>query len=143
MWYNKLITMILRSPFHRFLSNDFMVITVTGRKSGKEYTIPVNYLREGDSLWMISLRKRTWWRNLIQGADVKVRLMGRELNGHGQAIVEESAVAESLINFLRYSDNLRKGLEVNVDAEGNPKKEDCARAAQRTILVQVNLDNDA
>jgi hypothetical protein len=103
----------------------------------------VNYLREGDSLWMISLRKRTWWRNLIQGADVKVRLMGRELNGHGQAIVEESAVAESLINFLRYSDNLRKGLEVNVDAEGNPKKEDCARAAQRTILVQVNLDNDA
>ena len=36
---NDFITWVLRSPFHGMLSNGMMLITVTGRKTGKKYTM--------------------------------------------------------------------------------------------------------
>ena len=38
---NQFPAIILRSPFHRMLSNDIVLLTVRGRKSGKLYTTPV------------------------------------------------------------------------------------------------------
>jgi hypothetical protein len=54
MWYNRPMSWILRSPLHRVLSKSTLLITLSGRKSGKLYTLPVNYVREGDILWITS-----------------------------------------------------------------------------------------
>ena len=45
MWFNPMITWLLRSPLHGLVSKSIMLITYKGRKSSKEYTTPVNYLR--------------------------------------------------------------------------------------------------
>ena len=42
---NDFMAWVLRSPFHGMLSNGMMLITVTGRKTGKAYTTPVGYYR--------------------------------------------------------------------------------------------------
>jgi hypothetical protein len=34
---------LLRSPLHRLLSGTLMLLTYTGRKTGKQYTIPIDY----------------------------------------------------------------------------------------------------
>ena len=47
---NPLVAAVLRSPFHWLLSFGLMLITVTGRRSGRRYTIPVGYQRHGDLL---------------------------------------------------------------------------------------------
>ncbi len=47
-WLNKMMMWMLRSPFHGIVSKNIMLITVTGRKSGKKYTLPVSYVRDGD-----------------------------------------------------------------------------------------------
>lgn len=65
---NSFMTFILRSPMHGILSGSTMLITVTGRKSGRPITTPVNYYQKGDTLWVISNRERSWWRNLKGGA---------------------------------------------------------------------------
>ena len=39
------VAWLLRSPFHGMLSNGMMLITVSGRKTGKKYTTPVDYTR--------------------------------------------------------------------------------------------------
>jgi len=54
MWYNPIMKWILGSPLHRVVSKSTMLVTFTGRKSGKQYTIPVNYVREGDVFYVTS-----------------------------------------------------------------------------------------
>ena len=79
MWYNSIMSAVLRSPLHGMLSKNMMLITVTGKKSGREYTTPVSFTRQGDDLWVISKRERTWWRNLIGGAPVRLELKGEPM----------------------------------------------------------------
>jgi hypothetical protein len=38
---NPLVTWLVRSPLHSLVDQHTMVITVTGRTSGKRYTLPV------------------------------------------------------------------------------------------------------
>ena len=56
---NSFIAWLLRSPLHGLLSGNTLLITVTGRKTGRPITTPVNYVRDGDRLWVISNRDRT------------------------------------------------------------------------------------
>jgi len=76
---NPLVGLILRSPLHGLMSRNTLLVTVIGRKSGKRFTLPVNYVRKGDSLLVISRRYRRWWKNLRGGGPVEVRLQGRAL----------------------------------------------------------------
>lgn len=62
MWFNPMMKWLIASPLHIFVSKNMMLITYTGRKSGVTYTTPVNYLREGNTLYVTSWRERTWWR---------------------------------------------------------------------------------
>lgn len=46
---NKVSTMILRSPLHGLISNSVLLITFSGRKSGKRYTTPITRVCKGDT----------------------------------------------------------------------------------------------
>ena len=41
--FNPFMVWLLRSPLHKLASKNTLLITFTGRKSGKKYTTPVNY----------------------------------------------------------------------------------------------------
>ena len=45
---NVILSLILRSGLHTLLSKRFMLLSFTGRKSGKKYTVFVGYQRDGD-----------------------------------------------------------------------------------------------
>ena len=66
-----------------------MLITFTGRVSGKSYTTPVNYLLIGDVLYVVSMRGRTWWRNLRGGGSVTLRLNGEKVHGWGEVVEDD------------------------------------------------------
>ncbi len=88
---NPFVGFLLQSPLHSLLGAKFTLITVTGRKTGCTYTTPVNYVRDGDALTVISQRDRTWWRNLSEPAPVFVRLRGKRRAGMGRALPLEGA----------------------------------------------------
>ena len=70
---NPLVVAILRTPWvHWLLSPGLMLITVTGRRSGRRYTIPVGYQRdESDVIVLVSeARKKQWWRNYLEARAV-------------------------------------------------------------------------
>jgi len=76
---NPLMKWLLRSPFHGVVSHVYMLITFTGRKSGRVYTTPVQYKRtNAQELFFITGRDYVWWRNLEGGADVIVRIKGED-----------------------------------------------------------------
>jgi F420H(2)-dependent quinone reductase len=45
---NVFVRLVLRSPLHFMLSDNVLLLTYTGRRSGKRYTNPVSYSRAGD-----------------------------------------------------------------------------------------------
>lgn len=97
--YNPLMKWLLRSPFHFFVSASFMLITVTGRKTGKQYTTPVMYRRRDNEIVVVTSAKYTWWKNLQGGATVTVRVKGRNLAGQAKGD-QSPAAAETAIKFL-------------------------------------------
>ena len=89
---NSLIPRLLGSPLHFLVSGHVMLVTFTGRKSGKVYTTPVEYCRDNERVVFFTQRGRVWWKNLQDGASVTVRIAGRDLTGRAQAITDERVI---------------------------------------------------
>ena len=139
MWYNPIMQQVLRSPLHGLLSGNMMLIKFTGRKSGKPYSVPTNYVRDGDDLWVVSLRRRTWWRNLRGGTPVAVCLCGQELKGTAEVVDGELTVAVSLYAYLQRAPQAARYLDVQLDPAGQPQRDDVARAAQTRVMLRIHL----
>ena len=97
---NDFVSMLLRSPLHPLLGNT-MLITVTGRKTGKAITTPVNYSRCGSELWVLSSRDRNWWRNIRQGTPVGIHMNGHDLRGTADLVIDPPTVAAQLSEYVR------------------------------------------
>jgi len=139
MWYNPMMIWLLKSPLHGMISRGVMLVTVAGCKSGRTISIPTNYLRDGNTLWVISWRDRMWWRNLRGGANVQVLLAGRGVEGRGQVIEEEKAVAQSLFDYYRKTPQVAKYVQVGLDTAGKPILADCERAAQKMVMIRIEV----
>lgn len=137
--YNPIIGWLLRTPLHGLMSESVMLITFTGRKSGKTYTTPVNYSQDGDVLTIVSFRRRTWWRNLRDGAPISVRLRGQDLAATGHVIEDDAGVTEALVAYLQRMPRYARYFQVALDPDGQPNPEDVARAARDRVMVRVTL----
>ena len=62
-----------------------MAITVTGRRSGRSYTIPVGFHDVGDAIVVMvsDAAHRQWWRNFHGGAPATLWLRGRPVAAEG------------------------------------------------------------
>jgi hypothetical protein len=71
---NPLVRMLLGSPLHGVLGDSFLVLHLTGRKTGRRYHIPVGYVDMEGRLAVVTVAR--WRVNLRGGADVEVTLHG-------------------------------------------------------------------
>ena len=135
---NKTMKFILRSPLHGMISKYLLLITFTGRKSGKTYTTPVSYSREDGQVTIFT--HANWWKNLRGGAPVSLRLRGREIQGMAEPVAEDKqAVAAALTAHLRKSPFDAKFYDVTMDEHGKPIAEDVAQAVQTVAMIRVQL----
>lgn len=130
---------LLRSPLWRLFGPRLMLLTYTGRKSGKSYTTPVNGIREGSRLTVTSYRPRVWWRNLRGGAPVTVRIAGQDLQGIGEVIEDNAGVAAALSLYLQQAPEYARYYHVTFCPDGKPNPEEVARAARDRVVVRVEL----
>jgi F420H(2)-dependent quinone reductase len=85
---NPPVRLLLNSPAHRLASGSMALITVTGRRSGRSFTIPTSYRRDGERVTIAVAwpESKLWWRNLTGiGAPVELEIAGQHYRG--QAIV--------------------------------------------------------
>ena len=139
MNYNAIISWVLRSRMHGLLSGGMMLITVTGRKTGRQITTPVQYLLANDVLWVTSTRQRTWWRNLRDGADVTLRLRGKEVCGRAEVIEEAQAVEKGFQAYFHLAPKSARYYNVKLDSTGKPEAGDIASLSQKRVLIQICL----
>ncbi len=139
MQSNDFTKFILRSPLHGLLSGSMLLITVTGRKTGRIVTLPVQYLRDGNQLWITSTRERIWWHNLRGGAKVTMLLRGKDVKGQGEVIEDEQAVVDSFRNFFQLAPRSARYFNIRLDPQGEPEIEDIARLSRERVMVKVLL----
>ena len=137
-YVNSTMKFILRSPLHGMVSKSVLLISFTGRKSGKTYTTPVDYSQDGDQVYVFT--HANWWKNLRGGAPVTLCIRGRELQGLAEPIAEDKrAVATGLAEHLRKVPSDARYYGVSIDEGGNPRKEDVEKAAQTVVMLRIRL----
>lgn len=91
-----------------------MLLTVTGRKTGRTYTLPVGRHESPDGTFVLSAGGN-WRHNLRGGADVQVTLDGRARSGHAVLEDDLDRAAEAFKAMLDRSGPRALGVKVNVD----------------------------
>lgn len=86
---NPLVRLLLGSPLHGMLDGSFLVLHLTGRKTGRRYDIPVGYVDLEGRLAVVTVAR--WRVNLRGGADVEVTRHGCRRPMH--ALLEEDPAA--------------------------------------------------
>jgi len=146
---NRLVEWILRSWFSGLLDRSVMLISVKGRRRGREYTFPVEYVDDGDSIWVLPAHpeRKTWWRNLDAETPIRLRLRGVNFSGTARAFrgdADRATVVEGLRAYLRRFP--RSARAVGIDNGGaGIVEEGLEQVAQRTVMVRVipNRDREA
>lgn len=87
--YNPLVRFVLHSPLHPVISKGILLLSFTGRKSGKPYSTPINYAREGNEITLITKRSRAWWKNFQSSMPVTVLVQGQEQGGTAEAVTPD------------------------------------------------------
>lgn len=137
---NRLIRGLLRTPLlSHVVGKRLITVYVVGRKTGRRYTVPVAYTRQGDVLLVGS--PFSWIRNLRTGEQIDIRLKGKRSRAEVEAISDEAGVIDAFASMARDNHAFAKFNKIGFDAAGNPDLTDLrlvwsagARAVRLTPL---------
>ncbi|MEA2199782.1 MAG: hypothetical protein QOI89_378 [Solirubrobacteraceae bacterium] len=135
---NPVIKALLRSPLHRVLSKNLMLLTVTGRKTGRAHTFPVGRHQSPDGTFVLSAGG-SWRHNLRGGAAVRVTLDGREHPAHATLEEDPDRAAEAFKTMLDRAGPRTLAVKVNVDRSPTPAEIRAALAASGREVAYLRL----
>lgn len=134
---NSIMKEMLTTPgIQALVGQGVALLTFTGRKTGKTYTIPVSYHREDDTVTVVTKRARAWWRNFETTHEIKVRLAGRDYSGKAEAKTGEADALEFMTDYLekRPIDAKAYGL-----ARNEITREKVARILPHIVLIRIAI----
>ena len=100
-WANSIMKWALTVPGLRStVGQNVAVLTFTGRRTGKSYTIPVSYYREDDLVTVITKRARRWWHNFETPIEVELRLAGSMYTGKAWITNDDGEILEFMTGYL-------------------------------------------
>jgi F420H(2)-dependent quinone reductase len=139
---NTLIRPLLSSPLHRVLSGRLMLLTYTGRKSGRQFTVPIGYF-DWDPGTVLSMSSHLIWIvNLRGGSAVRLRIRGREYGATPKVIEDDADVAAVLGDFVdRKGPKAATVLRLGLPGDRRPTDDELQRAGSMTRLVLFQLDD--
>ena len=142
---NPLVAALLRSPLHWLLSPGLALLSVTGRRSGRSFTFPVGYQREGRTVTIAvsEARDKTWWRNLREPAVVELRLRGRQRRGRGELLAPDSEAFRSAAEqTLRRVPGMGRVFKVDFDRRTGLTHAQLEQLGREIAIVRVVLDDE-
>jgi hypothetical protein len=124
---NRIVRVLLATPLvARGVGQRLVTVYVVGRKSGRRFTIPVAYTRDGGS--MLIGTPFAWGRNLRTGEPVDVRYLGRRRTADVEVFTEEADVVRLYDVIARDNRQFAGFNKIGFDAAGNPEPADLHRA---------------
>jgi F420H(2)-dependent quinone reductase len=134
---NIFVSLLLRSPLHRPMSAYLLLLTYTGRTSGRRYCLPCGYRRDVSMVTLVA--GNPWWKNLQGGATVELRIAGEDLSGIATPVEDKVMAAEELMAFLLKMPRLAKMYHARLTSDGQPDPASVNAAVDLQVIVRVAL----
>ena len=85
---NPILRPLLRGPLGSRLGRRLGVLRYRGRRSGQARELVVQYVRDGDRVWVMpgQPNRKQWWHNMREPMPVELWLAGQNLHGVASAI---------------------------------------------------------
>jgi hypothetical protein len=134
---NFFVRSIVNSPLHSLLGPGLAVISMRGRKTGRAITTPINVVTNSGGFTAISLRRRSWWRNLRGGAAAELRVAGQQRRVRAEVVEAPEAVAAGLGRYFTEHPELARyfGVQLGADHTANPA--DLQRLAAERVIIHL------
>jgi hypothetical protein len=139
-WMNATLSLLLRSPLHGLMSDKLMLISFTGRKSGKKFTTPVTYTRINDTT-VAFFSNGNWWKNLEGGAPVTVLIAGRTYTAQAEPTRDVATVERETRAYLK-KNGLKNArfIGLDIDTTREPTDAEYLAIARQRVIVYVRLN---
>lgn len=133
---------VLGLPVATPLSRRLMLITFTGRKTGKTYRQPLSYVEHDGALLTPGGGK--WKRNLRSGEPVAMRLRGRDVTVRPEFIAEADEVERLLAVMSAANPRVRSFVGIPQDPNGRLDRDRLQTALRHGFrVIRWRIDNPA
>ncbi|HUN37778.1 MAG TPA: hypothetical protein VMU95_37775 [Trebonia sp.] len=120
---NRIVNTLLRTPgISGAIGKRLVIINVTGRKTGRRYSVPVAYTRHEGSLLVGT--QFAWARNMRTGEPVEVIMLGRRRQASVQVISDEDGVVAAYDVLCRDNHQFARFNNIQLDSDGAPVQGD-------------------
>jgi hypothetical protein len=120
---NKVIRGMLHVPgVSKGMGGSLLTVYVTGRKSGRQYSVPVAYTRHDGALLIGT--PFAWGRNLRTGEPVEILLQGRRRTADVEVYSGEPEVTKAYTVLCKDKKTFANFNKISFGANGEPNAED-------------------
>ena len=143
MWriINPLVVLIARSPIHLLVSTQILVTQFNGRKSGKQYRVPVSFHKNEDTYTCATLRSNLWWKNLIDLERADVWLKGRLVNVGVELEYQDDELVKSNLRHLVSGNAIDAFFaKVTLNKDGSPDEKSLDDAAKLHAVLKFRTE---
>ena len=143
--FNPLIRRLLGSRFAGPLADNVMLLRFRGRASGSWHTTPVGYAREGNQVVVVTSPTYRWWRNVVDGAPVQVRLDGKWFDAIARVLRPDDPAddpaydAAVALQVRNRGPRVLRGFGIPVTDDGQVPTSARAEAATHAHIVLMEL----
>jgi hypothetical protein len=139
---NPVMRGLLRSPIHGLASGNIAILHFKGRQSGRWLNTPLSYMRDGNTVRLLSSSNTRWWRNLRGSpVDVQIEIRGSRLNGSATLYEGDSEAArEGVRKFIAAVPRDAKIYGLELDSHKQLLEPSLSAKISDLILVEIELN---
>lgn len=102
---NTVIATILRSPLHPLLSGMVVLLRYRGRRSGRRYTIPVQYVEHDNRFVVAALDadRKQWWRNVLARPEIEMLHRRRWRSARAEVVKGDAALERWYVERFKWA----------------------------------------
>lgn len=142
LWFliNPVVAFLARSPLHFLISHQVLIIQFKGRKSGKQYLVPVSYHEHESSYTCVTLRSNIWWRNLKEVSYTQIWLKGTLQNAQIDLEFNNDQIVESTLRDLVTNNRIDAYFaNIKLNKDGSPDSDDLIQAGKIHTVLKFTI----
>ncbi|MDE3076065.1 MAG: hypothetical protein KGJ86_11605 [Chloroflexota bacterium] len=134
---------LLSLPFSIPLSGRLMLLSLTGRKTGKKYRQPVSYI-EQDRTTLLTPGGGLWKRNLVDGQPVRIHLRGQDVLARPNIVDDVDEIDELLAVMMAANPSVSAFIGIPKGPDGHLDKTHLRTGVQHGFrIVRWRLEEPA
>lgn len=138
---NPLVRRLLASGYGGPAAKALLLLEFRGRVTGRTFRTPVGYVRDGDRIIVVTSPSYAWWRNVVGGADVRVRLPEGWRDATARVLQPDQPSYDAAIatQVAARGPGMLRGFGLPVTDDGILPTDARATATDHAHLVQIDL----